>query len=352
MARIGGDGEFNGYRRWHEADSVPPCDVQIVTSDGQSIPAHSCVLASASAVLERMLERPGRAIQILGVPSDAVLAFVQFLYSSTREGEEEAMERHGVQLLALAHKYRVGWLKRASEAGVAARLTPERVADALKIAKLCDAPRLFHRCLRLAAKDFSAVQTSDGWRFVRRHDPALELEFLQLLQDAQQRKTKWKRDRAAQEVYQQLSEAMDCLQHIFTEGCGCAYVGPTAGGDHASRRSKGPPCTRFATCEGLRRLMRHFAPCAKKLAPGGCLHCKRMWQLLRLHAAVCDRSDQSCKVPLCNQLRARMQMEEKVDKTWRLLVKKVKIARVMSSLANTKMPDIVVKSRSKYRGRR
>lgn len=114
-----------------------------------------------------------------------------------------------------------------------------------------------------------------------------------------QRKTKWKRDRAAQEVYQQLSEAMDCLQHIFTEGCGCAYVGPTAGGDHASRRSKGPPCTRFATCEGLRRLMRHFAPCAKKLAPGGCLHCKRMWQLLRLHAAVCDRSDQSCKVPLC-----------------------------------------------------
>nr|CAD1837158.1 unnamed protein product [Ananas comosus var. bracteatus] len=255
MARIGGGGEFNGYRRWHEADSVPPCDVQIVTSDGQSIPALSCVLASASPVLERMLERPGRAIQILGVPSDAVLAFVQFLYSSTRSAEE-AMERHGVQLLALAHKYRVGWLKRASEAGVAARLTPERVADALKIAKLCDAPRLFHRCLRLAAKDFSAVQTSDGWRFVRRHDPALELEFLQLLQDAQQRKTKWKRDRAAQEAYQQLREAMDCLQHIFTEGCGCAYVGPTAGGEHASRPSKGPPAS------GSRRARGCGASCA------------------------------------------------------------------------------------------
>ncbi|RWV82854.1 hypothetical protein GW17_00055606 [Ensete ventricosum] len=95
----------NGFlRRCHEAgnECVPPTDVQIVTSDGKSMPAHSSVLvcdsffglcfesdwASASPVLERMLDRSRkggnseRIIHVLGVPHDAVLVFVQFLYCS------------------------------------------------------------------------------------------------------------------------------------------------------------------------------------------------------------------------------------------------------------------------------
>ena len=96
------------------------------------------------------------------------------------------MGAHGPALLALAHAYRVPWLKRRTEAAVSARLTAERAVDALKLAALCDAPRLYLSCARLAGKDLDAVERSEGWRFAGRHDAALRLNLLQLLHDADQ----------------------------------------------------------------------------------------------------------------------------------------------------------------------
>jgi hypothetical protein len=272
------------------------------------------IQASASPVLERMIDRArcrgwGAAadctIAVLGVPSDAVLAFLHLLYSSdaaalarsrrlVAPGAEDLVAAHGPQLLALAHAYRVGWLKRAAEAAVSARwLTADRAVDMLKLARLCDAPRLYARCARLAAKDFAAVEASDGWRFARRHDPALELELLQLLEDADTRRARWARARASQEAYRQLGHAMGSLDRIFA----------AAGGGTDDDASSAGTCQDGddATCQGLRLLMRHFATCARKVAPGGCARCKRMLQLFRLHASVCDRpeQDQPCRVPLC-----------------------------------------------------
>lgn len=57
-----------------------------------------------------------------------------------------------------------------------------------------------------------------------------------------------------------------------------------------------PPCN-YAACKGLELLVRHFAGC-KLRAPGKCIHCKRMWQLLELHSRLCADSD-VCRVPLC-----------------------------------------------------
>ncbi|URE36571.1 hypothetical protein MUK42_06105 [Musa troglodytarum] len=141
-------------------------------------------------------------------------------------------------------------------------------------------------------------------------------------------------------MYRQLSEAMDCLQHI------CTDVGP-----HNSRRPDNP-CMSFSTCEGLQLLIRHFATCGRKpqAAAKTCPHCKRMWQLFRLHSSLCDQPA-SCRIPLCKQFKEKAQ-EEKVDETWRLLVKKVATARVMSSLANRKVPQVVHKSWMRCRGTR
>ncbi|XP_062186265.1 BTB/POZ and TAZ domain-containing protein 1-like [Phragmites australis] len=323
-------------------------DVRVVTSDGRSIAAHSYVLASASPVLEKMIDRAWLGwgaectIRVLGVPSDAVLAFVHFLYSSrVAPEEEEVVGAHGAQLLALAHAYRVPWLKRAAEAAVSARLTADRAVDILKLARLCDAPRLYLRCARLAAKDFSAVERSDGWRFACRHDPALELELLQLLEDADQRRARWARERASQEAYKQLGEAMDSLDRIFAGTEDNCCHGPSATDKLCAARD--------STCQGLRLLMRHFATCARKIAPGGCARCKRMLQLFRLHASVCDRQEQGqpCRVPFCSHFKAKMQTE-KADKTWRLLVKKVTRARVMSSVAERKVPEVVAMSWARY----
>ncbi|XP_062225947.1 BTB/POZ and TAZ domain-containing protein 2-like [Phragmites australis] len=332
----------------HDALRASAADLRIVTSDGQSIAAHSYVLASASPVLEQMIDRAWRGwgaectVRVLGVLSDAVLAFLHFLYSSrVAPEEEEVVGAHGPQLLALAHAYRVGWLKRAAEAAVSARLTAERAVDMLKLARLCDAPQLYLRCARLAAKDFPAVERSEGWRFARLHDPALEGELHQLLEDANQRRERWARERASQEAYRQLGEAMDSLDRIFADD-GCCDAPSTD-----------KPCAaRDSTCQGLRLLMRHFATCARKIAPGGCARCKRMLQLFRLHASICDRPDldQPCRVPLCSHFKTKMQME-KADKTWRLLVKKVTRARAMSSLAERKVPEVVAQSWARYSSR-
>lgn len=157
--------------------------------------------AAASPVLERMIvgarrgwdASDGTVVRVLGARPDAVAAFLRFLYCrsdrssrETAEEEEDALAAHGAALLALAHAYGVPWLKLRAEAAVAARLTAERAVDALKLAALCDAPRLYLACARLAAKDLGAVQRSEGWRFAGRHDAALQVEMLQLLHDADQ----------------------------------------------------------------------------------------------------------------------------------------------------------------------
>lgn len=142
---------------------------------------------------------------------------------------------------------------------------------------------------------------------------------------AVQRRRKWRRKRAEQRVYTELTEAMDCLRHICTEGC--TEVGPVG---QAPAKS---PCPAYATtCRGLQLLIHHFSRCHRTSCP----RCQRMWQLLRLHAALCDQPDGQCNTPLCGQFKRKEQERAAANAgdgdKWGLLVKKVRAARVMSSL--------------------
>ncbi|GJM92136.1 hypothetical protein PR202_ga08570 [Eleusine coracana subsp. coracana] len=320
-------------------------DVDVVTTGGRKkIPAHSSVLASASPVLACIIERRqqdresgkigGRTVvRIRGVSDDAAAAFVRVLYAGSRCGElgggaeedsDEDMDKYAVQVLVLAHAYQVAWLKRCCEVSIGARLTADSVVDVLQLAGLCDAPRLRLRCTRLLAKEFKAVEKTEAWRFLQENDPWQELDILQRLHDADLRRRRWRRKRAEQRVYMELSEAMDCLLHICTEGC--TEVGP------AGQAPAAKPCRRYATCRGLQLLIRHFSQCHRK----SCARCQRMWQLLRLHSALCDRPDQ-CNTPLCTRFKTKEQEKaDDDDDKWGLLVKKVKAASVFSSLATRK----------------
>ncbi|XP_010519532.1 PREDICTED: BTB/POZ and TAZ domain-containing protein 1-like [Tarenaya hassleriana] len=314
-------------------------DVDIVTSGRRRIPAHSGILASASPVLKNIIERRTkrhgggggggkRVIKILGVPCDAVSAFVGFLYSSSLT--EEEMGKYGIHLLALSHVYMVAPLKQRCTKGVGQRMTAENVVDVLQLARLCDAPDLCLRCMRLIYTQFKAVEQTEGWKFLQEHDPFLELDILQFIDEAESRKKRRRRHRREQSLYMQLSEAMDCLEHICTEGC--TLVGPT----HVEPGTKSPPCRAFSTCYGLQLLIRHFAVCKRRVSGHSCLRCKRMLQLLRLHSSICDQPE-CCRVPLCRQFRKREQdkkMEE--DTKWKLLVRRVASAKVMSSLSQPK----------------
>ena len=332
-----------------------PADVDVVTSSGgRKIAAHSSVLASASPVLETILERRlqrvkesgkgGRAVvRIRGVTGDVAAAFVRLLYAGSRRGEgevEEDVEKYAEQLLVLAHAYRVPWLKRWCQEAIGSRLTPGTVVDALQLADLCDAPQLHLRCMRLLAKEFRAVERTEAWRFLRDNDPWQELDVLRRLHDADMRRRKWRRKRAEQKVYMELSDAMDILRHICTEGC--TEVGPVG---QAPAKS---PCPAYATCRGLQLLIRHFSLCKSRAS---CPRCQRMWQLLRLHAALCRVPDGHCNTPLCTQFKLKEQQKEAVsasvaakagdgsDGRWGLLVKKVKAVSVMSSLGKRSSPS-------------
>ncbi|XP_050225508.1 BTB/POZ and TAZ domain-containing protein 1 [Mercurialis annua] len=335
-------GELYGHLR-----ELPQPDVQILTSGGLRIPAHSSVLASASSVLESVIDRPRkhrsseRVIAILGVPCDAVSAFVGFIYSA--RCTEEELEKFGIHLLALSHVYLVPQLKQRCARDVGERLTTENVVDVLQLARLCDAPDLYLKCMRLITKHFKPVENTEAWQFMQNNDPFLELEILQFIDEAELRKKKLKRQREEQRLYMELSEAMECLEHICTEGC--TSVGP-CDVEPAKNRA---PCSKFSTCQGVQLLIKHFATC-KNRVNGGCSRCKRMWQLLRLHASMCDQAD-SCRVPLCRQNKLKMKQEKKGDDSlWKLLVRKVVSARVISSLSLPKrkredaLQDLTIRS--------
>ncbi|XP_061351261.1 BTB/POZ and TAZ domain-containing protein 2-like [Gastrolobium bilobum] len=305
---------------------LPQPDLYLHTSSGTRIPVHASILASASPVLENVI-MSNRIVKINGVPHDAVTAFLSFLYSS--RCSEEEMDNHGMHLLALSHVYLVRQLKQSCIKGLAQRVTTENVVDVLQLARLCDAPDLYLKCVKLLINNFKTVEQTEGWKFLQKHDPWLELDVLRFMDEQESRKKKSKRRREEQRLYVQLSEAMDCLEHICTEGC--THVGPY---DVELKQEK-RPCSKFSTCQGLQVLIRHVATCKSRLNRG-CLRCKRMWQLFRLHSSICLHQD-SCKVPLCRQIQLKMQQENrKDDAKWKVLVRKVATAKAMSSLAMPK----------------
>ncbi|GMJ05847.1 BTB and TAZ domain protein 1 [Hibiscus trionum] len=308
------------------ASELTEPDVQILTSGYLLIPAHSSILAMVSPVLENIIESLAKTvIPILGVPCDAVSAFIEYLYNSTCT--EEQMEKYGIHLLVLSHVYLVPQLKQRCTRGVGERLTVENVVDVLQLARLCDAPDLYLKCLKQVAARFKPVEQTEGWKFMQDHDPWLELEILKFINEAESRKKRTRRHKKVQSLYLQLSDGIECLEHICREGC--TTVRPY----NAEPAKKPIPCDKYNTCEGVQMLIKHFALCKRRANGFGCSRCKRMWQLLRLHSSVCDHPD-SCRVPLCRQFKLKAQQHELGDDAkWKLLEKKVLSAKAMSSLS-------------------
>ncbi|KAG6584117.1 BTB/POZ and TAZ domain-containing protein 1-like [Cucurbita moschata] len=322
---------------------LPEPDVQILASGGLRIPAHSGILASISPVLEQLIDRPRKkrsamkVISIVGVPSDAVVSFVRFLYSSRCTVEH--LEKHGIHLLALSHVYMVPQLKAMCTKDLAQRLTIESVVDVLQLARLCNASDLYLKCMKFVADHFKFVEKTEGWQFIQDHDPWLELDILKFIDDTESRKQRNRRIRKERKLYLELHEAMECLEHICSEGC--TIVGPY----NVEPKKERGPCSHYSTCHGLQLLIKHFATCKKRTNGLGCGRCKRMWQLLKLHSSICDHSE-CCKVPLCRKFKQRSSPDDgnkrKDDAQWKMLVRKVVSAKAMSSLSlsNMKMPDV------------
>ncbi|KAE8722381.1 BTB/POZ and TAZ domain-containing protein 4 [Hibiscus syriacus] len=302
-------------------------DVAIKTDNGGIIRAHSNVLVMASPVLRGMVKKEKRfgqkrsiSIHIRGVPRDAAQIFIRFLYSSSYEKEE--MKGFVLPLLVLSHAYVVPQLKRVCEQQLEhGLLTIENVVDVFQLSILCDAPRLSliaHRKIRMNLKTVSATQ---GWEAMKESHPTLVKELVESMNDGENGKDIVHRDQKTgksneQQIYIQLCEAMEALVHIFRDGC------RTIGPHDKDLKDDRTTCKYGACCKGLELLVRHFASC-KLRVPGGCVHCKRMWQLLELHSRLCTDSN-LCRVPLCRNFKEKMKKQSKKDEIrWKILVKRI-----------------------------
>ncbi|KAB2055696.1 hypothetical protein ES319_A11G054600v1 [Gossypium barbadense] len=294
-------------------------DVTIKTDYGGIIYAHANVLGMASPVLRGMLKRAKgfgkkRSISIHGVHQDAVRVFIRFLYSSRYEYEE--MKEFMVPLLVLSHAYAVSSLKRVCEQQLEhGLLNLENVVDIFQLSLLCNAPRLTLISHRMILSNFKAVSATEGWKSMRNSHPGLEKELLESVIEEENNQKEKIRKSKERKIYLELFEAMEALVHICRDGC------RTIGPHDKDFNQNQTPC-KYRTCKGLELLVRHFAGC-KLRVPGGCIHCKRMWQLLELHSRLCADST-SCRVPLCSNFKEKVKKQSKKDEIkWKILVKKI-----------------------------
>ncbi|XP_039117783.1 BTB/POZ and TAZ domain-containing protein 3 [Dioscorea cayenensis subsp. rotundata] len=294
-------------------------DVHVLTDDKSTILSHSCVLGISSAVIRNLLAqakiRGGiRRIKIHGVPSEAANAFVRFLYSSSYEPDD--MKNYVLHLLVMSHSYSIPSLKKVCINQVEqALLNAENVVDILQLARLCDAPRLTVLCTRMIMKDFKTISLSEGWKVMRQTNPELEQELLESLVEADSKRQEKMKKMEERKVYLRLNEAMEALVHICRDGC--QTIGPSG----KVVKDNQTAC-KFPACKGLESLVRHFSSC-KTRVPGGCTHCKRMWQLFELHSLICSELE-FCKVPLCRHFKAKIKNQSrKEEMKWNLLASKV-----------------------------
>ncbi|KAJ6678040.1 BTB/POZ AND TAZ DOMAIN-CONTAINING PROTEIN 3 [Salix viminalis] len=163
-------------------------DVYIITDSNSYIPVHCNVLSIALPVLGSILQQSKvkngiRYISILGVPCEAVHVFIRFFYSSYYE--EDEMKRFVLHQLVLSHSYYVSSLKRVCiDLLEHDCLTKENVVDVLQLARSCDAPQLSFICVRMVVKDLKFVSSTEGWKVMRRANPALEQELVESVVEA------------------------------------------------------------------------------------------------------------------------------------------------------------------------
>ncbi|KAL3726211.1 hypothetical protein ACJRO7_031150 [Eucalyptus globulus] len=239
--------------------------------------------------------REGPAATIGEDRTTAIHVFVRFLYSSSD------MAEFYVPLLVLSNSFMVPRVKQICEQQLEqGLLNMENVVDIFQLVLLCDGPRLSFICHSMIVKNFKDVSATEGWAAIKQSHPLLEKELLQCVIDEDNQIKERIRRKNERKIYSQLCEATEALVHIV----------------ETVFMKDQPPCS-FDACKGLELLIRHFAGC-KLRVPGGCIHCKQMWQLLELHYRLCADSD-VYRVPL-----RRINKQNKKDRTkWGILPRKI-----------------------------
>ncbi|XP_023316704.1 speckle-type POZ protein B-like, partial [Trichogramma pretiosum] len=111
-------------------------DVELITSDENSISAHRIILAMASPVFKAMLthdmlERKNNSVEIIDTPYNILIEMLRYIYT----GEISSTKPDKVlEILAVADKYQIDNLKVKCEKILCAELSTENALDILEAA--------------------------------------------------------------------------------------------------------------------------------------------------------------------------------------------------------------------------
>ncbi|CAH1442644.1 unnamed protein product [Lactuca virosa] len=95
----------------------------------------------------------------------------------------------------------------------------------------------------------------------------------------------------------------------------------------------GSALCQYPNCRKVKGLFRHGFNC-KTRASGGCLLCKKMWHLLRLHARACKESQ--CHVPRCRDLNEHLRrLQQQSDSRRRVAVMEMMRQRAAEVASST-----------------
>lgn len=131
-------------------DSKSFSDIIIVSSDGEKIEAHRCILAGRSNVFNAMLttdmlEKKTNEIVLSDIDGETLQELMRHIYKF----EVQDLEKLAPKLLYCAEKYELSYLKQICALKLIDRLQPKTVFDSILLANLHNEKELMKEC-----KDF------------------------------------------------------------------------------------------------------------------------------------------------------------------------------------------------------
>lgn len=155
----------------------------VADEDGREFAVHKCILAAHSDVFRAMFEHSGTiesersTLRIDEFSSDAIGAMLEYIYtgccsSSTCRPQE---------LLGLADKYNLTYLKCCCEEQLIAKVTKENVCEMLMLADLYRSDSLKQVAMTFTANYRKEVTNCPDWMHLKEKQPALANEVLEYL---------------------------------------------------------------------------------------------------------------------------------------------------------------------------
>jgi len=156
----------------------------IAEEDGREFAVHKCILGAHSDVFRALfdaqyaIESERSALRIKEFSSDAIAAMLEYIYTGCCSSFTTCRPD---ELLGLAEKYNLAYLKGCCEEQLMSKVSTENVCEMFVVADLYRAPSLKQVALTYVANFRKEVTNSQSWAQLKEKEPALANGVLEYL---------------------------------------------------------------------------------------------------------------------------------------------------------------------------